>query len=248
MAERPRRVRLLHVEGRPDQACLLGSPPGEAKRVLRLDLGHLLGDLEDRCRSGAVVVDPGPFGDGVEVCSDHDHVVRRSSRPSRRARSTWCRALSAYRSYKLKPQTGRRRQLLSEGLSNPRHPEFEGEGAAQGAVEGPRRRCCKMTTPTAPALAAFVALTANVHVPRLMRAMCAGSRARRSRLTHTLEMHPRGVEPAGQSPRRSHRQCPNTSCRCWRSDPLSIAGATCSRIAGLTSVNLTKSNGWIVTL
>ena len=64
------------VEVRANQAGFLGGPPGEAHLVGRLGLRHLLGDLEQRARAGAVVVDARTLRDGIEVRAGHDHVVR----------------------------------------------------------------------------------------------------------------------------------------------------------------------------
>ena len=69
-----------HVEGRAEQAGLLRAEPDEAHRVARLDLLHLLGDLEDRARAGAVVVDAGAVLDAVEVRADDDDVVVAAGR------------------------------------------------------------------------------------------------------------------------------------------------------------------------
>ena len=48
---------VVDVVGGADQAGFLGAPPGEAHLVARLDLGHLLGHLEDGRAAGAVVLD-----------------------------------------------------------------------------------------------------------------------------------------------------------------------------------------------
>ena len=63
------------------QARLLGAPEREAQLLARLDaeLGHLLGDLEDRRGAAAVVVDARALDDGVEVRAD-DQRLRRVAR------------------------------------------------------------------------------------------------------------------------------------------------------------------------
>ena len=51
---------VVHIEGGADETRLLRPPPGEAEGVLRLDLGHLLGDLEDRADPDPLSLMPGP--------------------------------------------------------------------------------------------------------------------------------------------------------------------------------------------
>ena len=65
----------VHVGRRADQAFFLSAPPREAQRVLRLQLRELLGELQQRGGTAAVVVDPGACLDGVEMGSGHDDVV-----------------------------------------------------------------------------------------------------------------------------------------------------------------------------
>ena len=72
----------VDVELRPDEAGLLGTPPGEADGVARLDVE--LRDLEcglEQCRrSAAVVVDAGSGAHRVEVGARHDDAVVATGR------------------------------------------------------------------------------------------------------------------------------------------------------------------------
>ena len=68
------RRKALDVVRRTEQAGLLRPEPDEAHVVARRDAGHLLGDLEDPRRSGAVVVDARPGADPVQMRADRDHV------------------------------------------------------------------------------------------------------------------------------------------------------------------------------
>ena len=70
-------VSCADVEGRSDEAGLLGAEPDEPHLVDRLDpqLRHLERDLELHRRSGAVVVDARPLDHGVEVRAGDDDPV-----------------------------------------------------------------------------------------------------------------------------------------------------------------------------
>ncbi|KAI3476740.1 hypothetical protein L1887_61704 [Cichorium endivia] len=57
------------------QAVLLGRPPGKADRVVDAVLGQILGDGEQRNRTGSVVVDSGTGGDAVRVRTQHEYLV-----------------------------------------------------------------------------------------------------------------------------------------------------------------------------
>ena len=65
---------VLDVVLRSEQTLLLGSPPGEAHRVVRLGLRHLDRGLQQRCAAGAVVVDARAVLHAVEVGAGHDGV------------------------------------------------------------------------------------------------------------------------------------------------------------------------------
>ena len=68
---------VVDVVGRPEQAELLGTPPGEPHLVaqLLLELLHLDRGLEQRGAARAVVVDARTALHAVEVRSGHHHVV-----------------------------------------------------------------------------------------------------------------------------------------------------------------------------
>lgn len=58
-------------------------PPGEADLVPGVDLGHLLGDFEDRGGARSTVIDAWSRGDRVEMRSGHPDMVRTSARSAR---------------------------------------------------------------------------------------------------------------------------------------------------------------------
>jgi hypothetical protein len=65
---------VVDVVLRPEQAQLLPAEPDEAQLVQRVDVLHLLGDVEDRRGAGRVVQDPGSV-DRIQVGIDDQDVV-----------------------------------------------------------------------------------------------------------------------------------------------------------------------------
>jgi hypothetical protein len=74
---------VVDVELRPAQPQLLRAEPGEAQMLGGRETGRgdRLGDLQQRGRAGAVVVDAGSRGDAVEVRASHQNLVGVAARP-----------------------------------------------------------------------------------------------------------------------------------------------------------------------
>ena len=125
---------VVHVVRGADEVGLLRTPESEPDLVRHGDLRNLLGDLEDRRRPAAVVVDAGTGVDRVQVGANHHDVVRIAS--GRLGEDVVGRRDAAQRlGLEMEHQPRRRRQLHTERLGDARDRDVQREGVAQRAVQ-----------------------------------------------------------------------------------------------------------------